>query len=867
MSEVESKRVLLPKNAKPSHYDLEFSPDLFPAEGSEPTFEGSATIYVKLVEATNTIVLNAKELKVTSGSICSSEDFCVRAEISLDEKNETVTLTAPEALSPGDYKIDTTFNGVLNEKMMGFYRSEYKDPLDSSKKKLMAVTQFEPTDARMAFPCFDEPNIKATFSVTMNAPESYTCLSNMPIIKEEAAEGKKKVVFDKTPIMSTYLLAFVVAELDFIKGETKDGVEFRVYTEKGRSELGQFALDCGVKVLPFFATFFEIAYPLPKMDMIAIPDFAAGAMENWGLVTYRETALLLDPSQSSAQAKARVAGVVAHELAHQWFGNLVTMDWWTHLWLNEGFATWAADLAVDTLFPEWKVWVQFVCTTLSSALHLDALRSSHAIEVEINDATEVNEIFDAISYLKGASVIRMLANYLSVDVFKQGLITYLKEFSYSNAATEDLWQHLETASGKPIKELMSNWTKQVGYPVLEVSDLGNGEVQVSQSRFLSNGTEDASKPTWMVPIGVLNAGSSESYYELLDGSSGQLSGVNTNSSEWTKLNAYQSGIFRIKYSDSMASKLITAIGKSELGPEDRLSLLSDSFALARAGRLPTVKALEITKAFSQETEYTCILSICAALTELSRLFAQEVDSEEYRGFKRLAEQLLVPLSKSVGWEAKPGESHIQSLLRSQVLGSLIEFEHEGTMSEAVARFKSFVSGEAELLPDLRLPCYFAAVEVLGKEGYDAVMQIYKETDLNEEMVRCMRALGAIPDVGVLEETLQWALAEVKAQDIYVVINSVAKNRRGKDLAWEFLQKEWENFVERFGKGSHFNTRMMGSCTEFSSEEKAVEVEKFFASATIVGATRTLEQCLESIRMRASWYQRDAEEVHAWISKV
>mmetsp|Transcript_2941 Transcript_2941/g.13828 ORF Transcript_2941/g.13828 Transcript_2941/m.13828 type:complete len:688 (-) Transcript_2941:883-2946(-) len=663
MSEVESKRVVLPKNAKPSHYDLEFSPDLFPAEGSVPTFEGSATIHVKLLEATNTIVLNAKELNVTSGSICSSDDFCVRAEISLDTKTQTVTLTVPDSLNPGDYKIDASFSGVLNDKMMGFYRSEYKDPLDSSKKKFMAVTQFEPTDARMAFPCFDEPNIKATFSVTMNAPESYTCLSNMPIIKEEAAEGKKKVVFDKTPIMSTYLLAFVVAELDFIKGETKDGVEFRVYTEKGRSELGQFALDCGMKVLPFFANFFAIAYPLPKMDMIAIPDFAAGAMENWGLVTYRETALLLDPNQSSAQAKARVAEVVAHELAHQWFGNLVTMDWWTHLWLNEGFATWAADLAVDTLFPEWKVWVQFVFTTLSQALHLDALHSSHAIEVEINDATEVNEIFDAISYLKGASVIRMLANYLTVDVFKQGLITYLKEFSYSNAATGDLWQHLETASGKPIKDLMSNWTKQVGYPVLEISDLENGEVQVSQGRFLSNGTEDASKPTWIVPIGVLNAGSSESYYELLDGTSGLLSGVNTNSSEWTKLNAYQSGIFRVKYSDSMASKLITAIGKSELGPEDRLSLLSDNFALARASRLSTAKALEVLKAFNQETEYTCILSICACLTELSRLFAQKTDSEEYRGFKRLAEQLLGPIGKAVGWDAKPGESHIQSLLR------------------------------------------------------------------------------------------------------------------------------------------------------------------------------------------------------------
>mmetsp|Transcript_7714 Transcript_7714/g.23359 ORF Transcript_7714/g.23359 Transcript_7714/m.23359 type:complete len:870 (-) Transcript_7714:67-2676(-) len=868
MASTEDKRVVLPKNVKPVHYDLRFVPDLFPEAGKEPTFEGSASIAVKVLEATKEIVVNSKELKITSSSVCAG-DSCSPATVSFDEKRESATFKVAEPLSPGDYHVDCEFEGVLNSKMMGFYRSEYKDPEDKSKTKYMAVTQFEATDARMAFPCFDEPNLKATFAVTMVAPKSYTCLSNMPITQESELSGdRKEIKFDKTPIMSTYLLAFVVAELDYIESKTDEGITVRVYTEKGRSSLGDFALECGVKVLSFFQKFFEIRYPLPKMDMIAIPDFSAGAMENWGLVTYRETALLLDPKQSSAQAKSRVAEVVAHELAHQWFGNLVTMDWWTHLWLNEGFATWAADLAVDTLFPEWKVWVQFVSTTFAFALRLDGLHSSHAIEVEINDASEVNEIFDTISYLKGASVIRMLANYLGVETFKKGLITYLNHFSYSNATTQDLWAHLENASGKPIKQLMGNWTKLVGYPVVEVSDGEN--LSLSQTRFLSDGSSDEKNPSWIIPIGYVtskNVDYKNVPYYLMDNREGTIPDLNPKDCEWIKLNALQSGIFRVKYSDSLLMALTTALGSQTLAPEDRLSLLTDSVALARAGKLSTVRTLDIVRACRGETEYSCMMELCSSLSELRGLFGMANDTTDV-GFQKLAHELLEPLSAELGWDAAEGEPHIQSLLRSLLIGTLIDFEHGPTINEAVKRFKQYTEQGTDLSPDLRLCCYNAAVMSLGEDGYSTVKKLYLDTELNEEKVRCIRALGAIKDKRVLRDTLEWGLSDVKAQDIFYVFFTVAKNRLGSDLAWEFLKEQWESLVERFGKGSSFATRFLSSCTKnFASEEKAREVEDFFKTATKVGITRTLEQSLESIRLRAAWLDRDAEDVNAYMTQA
>ena len=429
----EQERVLLPADVCPTRYDITLKPDL-----ERFTFDGSETIDIEVKSATRRIVLHAAELELHS--VVLERDGVSREpeHIETNEEEDTVAFVFSEELEPGAARLAIEFTGQLNDKMHGFYRSVYR--LDG-EERIMAVTQFEATDARRAFPCWDEPAQKAVFAVTLVVPLDRVAVSNMPPSAVETGDGGFKTVrFAETPVMSTYLLAFIVGEFDYVETQTKEGVTVRVYTPVGRREQGRFALDVAARTLSFFHEYFDIAYPLPKMDLLAIPDFAAGAMENWGAVTYRETAILVDPEESSAGTRQRVAIVVAHELAHQWFGNLVTMEWWTHLWLNEGFASWIEFLAVDHLFPEWDMWTQFVYTDFGRALSLDGLKSSHPIEVEVRDPKQISEIFDGISYSKGASVIRMLRAYIGAEPFRRGLQRYLGRHQYANATTEDLWQ-------------------------------------------------------------------------------------------------------------------------------------------------------------------------------------------------------------------------------------------------------------------------------------------------------------------------------------------------------------------------------------------------------------------------------------------
>eukprot|EP01094_Clydonella_sp_ATCC50884_P017334 TRINITY_DN2999_c0_g1_i1.p1 TRINITY_DN2999_c0_g1~~TRINITY_DN2999_c0_g1_i1.p1 ORF type:complete len:463 (-),score=132.41 TRINITY_DN2999_c0_g1_i1:21-1409(-) len=407
-----------------------------------------------------------------------------------------------------------SFEGVLNDQMAGFYRSRYSV---EGEERFMAVTQFEPTDARRAFPCWDEPSLKATFSVSLTVPTNRTALGNMPAEEEQVNGDLKTIRFGRTPIMSTYLVAFLVGEFDVVEDVTKEGVVMKVYTPLGKADQGKFALEVGKNTLSFYTDYFAIPYPLPCLAMVAISDFSAGAMENWGLVTYRETALLIDSATSGVSNKQRVAYVVAHELAHQWFGNLVTMEWWKELWLNEGFATWVGNLAVDHLFPAWDIWTKFSSDYFARAQQLDSLRSSHPIEVEVYSSDEINEIFDAISYCKGAAIIRMIASVLGLDAFKKGLQIYLKRHQYGNAVTDDLWQALQESSGVDVKSLMDVWTKHTGYPVLHAALSSATTLHVRQHRFLSSGEGEGGeddKTIWRCSVPAL-APSQQSVCSLL----------------------------------------------------------------------------------------------------------------------------------------------------------------------------------------------------------------------------------------------------------------------------------------------------------------------------------------------------------------
>ncbi|GFY96739.1 aminopeptidase M1 [Actinidia rufa] len=503
----------------------------------------------------------------------------------------------------------------------------------------MAVTQFEPADARRCFPCWDEPACKATFKIALEVPSEVAALSNMPVVEEKLNGNIKTVHYQESPIMSTYLVAVVIGLFDYVEDFTSDGIKVRVYCQVSKANQGKFALDVAVKTLDLYKKYFAVPYSLPKLDMIAIPDFVAGAMENYGLVTYCETALLYDEKHSAASNKQTVATVVAHELAHQWFGNLVTMEWWTHLWLNEGFATWVSYLATDSLFPEWKIWTQFLDES-SEGLRLDGLAESHPIEacliwnifsfqVEINHACEIDEIFDAISYRKGASVIRMLQSYLGPECFQRALASYIKRYACSNAKTEDLWAVLEDESGEPVNKLMNSWTKQKGYPVVTVR-VKDQKLEFDQSQFLLSGSHGDEQ--WIVPITLCCCSYDARKNFLLQAKSESLDtkeflgcsisqGCLKETGAWIKINVDQTGFYRVKYDDELAGRLRYAIEAKFLSATDRFGILDDSYALCMACQQPLASLLSLMCAYREELEYTVLSNLISISYKIARIAA------------------------------------------------------------------------------------------------------------------------------------------------------------------------------------------------------------------------------------------------------
>uniref|UniRef100_A0A7S4IIB0 Aminopeptidase n=1 Tax=Vannella robusta TaxID=1487602 RepID=A0A7S4IIB0_9EUKA len=845
----------LPRSVCPRVYDIHLIPDLVSF-----TFEGTVGIQLDVTESVDHFLLNAAELTVTSCTYQSndSKKSCVPT-FSVDEEAETLLVKFESEMEPESGVLTIGFSGILNDQMRGFYRSKYTL---NGEDRYAAVTQFESTDARRAFPCWDEPAHKSRFNITITAPSDRVVISNMPAI-DTKEEGKSKTVkFDTTPIMSTYLVAFVIGEFDYVEKKTSDDrINVRVYVPVGKQDQGNFALEMASRTLPFYEKWFGIPYPLPKADLIAIPDFASGAMENWGLVTYRETALLVDEKSSSASTKQWVALVVAHELAHQWFGNLVTMEWWTHLWLNEGFASWMEYLATDVCYPEWQMWKQFVFQDMGSALALDALKSSHPIEVPVSNPSEIDEIFDDISYAKGSTVIRMLYSFLGEPAFKAGLHDYLVKHQYSNAYTEDLWDALGNASKKPVKEMMDTWTKQMGYPVITVTLLAPGKLKLVQNRFLASGVAegDDAKPLWFVPVSIASDTSNDIH--LMKERSIE---VECPTSSWIKLNAEQTGFYRVRYaSNELRTQLADAIASNKVTSVcDRLGVQNDAMALARAGIIPTVEALELIKAFRTETDFNVWKDLTSNLSSLlSLLRGTGNNSANIDAFGR---SLYSIIAEQVGWESKASENALVPQLRSLVLRELGRYGDENTIKKANELFALYLEDESKLPADLRA-CVYGIVMQHGDEStYESMMSIFRRTDFQEEKERCARSLGAAADPALLQKTLEFALSpEIRAQDSVFVFCSVARNWRGKEIAWNFLTENWDKFQEMYRGGYLLNYLVKAVVSQFSSDTRSNEIQSFFEEKKY--SSRALSQALETIKTNSSWMNRDAQNIMAWFA--
>jgi len=817
---MKNRSVRLSKNITPIEYDIELKPDL-----ENFTFAGIETISLNILSKTKTITLHSKEIDIETVDI--SGNF---AKISYDKKSETAIFTFPKFIPVGKNKLTLVFRGILNDKMRGFYRSSY---IVKGKECFMATTQFEATDARRAFPCFDEPAQKAIFNISLVVPEDKTAISNtLPVSVAEHSAGLKVMTFSPTPKMSTYLLAFIVGDFEYLESKTKNGVRVRVYTTPGKKHQAKFALDCAIRTLEFYEKYFDIPFPLPALDMIAIPDFSSGAMENWGAITYRESAILVDENNSSAGNKQWVALVVAHELAHQWFGNLVTMEWWTHLWLNEGFASYIEYLAVDKLFPKWDIWTQFATDDLGRALRLDALATTHPIEVEVHHPNEIGEIFDEVSYSKGASIIRMLAEYLGELNFRNGLRFYLKKHSYKNTETLHLWQAFEKVSGKSVSKMMHNWTSLPGYPVIKV----NKDLIMSQERFFTNPVskiKSRDKTIWKVPISFVNE-------------------------KFVKLNYGEEGFYRTAYSKELLEKLVKPVLNKELSPRDRLGIIRDLFALAEAGTISTTDALEFLPAYKNEDNYTVFVEIATGLARLEQLLP------ENKLLQKLSLDLFSPVAHKLGWMKKKNEAHADTLLRSLAISRAGRAGNKKVIAEARKKFQLILTGK-KVSPDIRGAVYSIVATYGGTKEFNQFINLYKKETLHEEKNRIGGNLGDFKNPRLLEKACEFAMSKfVRRQDTMGILSSVGANPLGRDIWWSFIQKNWKTLVSRYGEGGLNLARVVKAISGSAEQKHLNSFKKFFATHPAPGASRAITQVLERLEGNIVWLKRDKKKIEKFL---
>ncbi|CAF0767562.1 unnamed protein product [Rotaria sordida] len=861
----------LPTTIIPSHYRLYIDT----SQLEQYIFQGTVDIDIQIKEIVNEIILNSVKLNITKIEFQHDDfNFTLNGSVTYYKDYEQAIIEFNQQLNPGNGRLYLSFNGKINDQLNGFYRTK-------AHNRIGVCTQFEPGYARQAFPCFDEPSFKANFTITIRAPKYLTTLSNMPV-KLKYDDGNDTCIyeFDTTPVMSTYLVAYVIGHYDYIETRDSNGVLIRVYTPTGRKEQGVFALKTAAKMLPFFAEYFGIKYPLSKLDMIAIADFGSGAMENWGLVTYRETYLLVDAHTSTQKTKQDVALVVAHELAHQWFGNLVTMKWWNDLWLNEdNFASWIEFLAVDYVYPEYDVWTQFVSDTLATCMIPDALHNSHPIEMPIQRPTEIDEIFDDITYGKGSSVIRLIHAYIGGEAFRRGLANYLAEYAYKNTVTENLWSHLSKTSNRShLSDILSTWTKQMGFPLLTVKQKQQGNnrlITIEQIRFLADGTKDDSL-RWKIPINICTKSHpNESFYQLyLNGTKEQEFLLeNISETDWIKLNLFSVGIYRVHYPQSMLEALTPGIDDRTLSPQDRFNIQADVYALARAGHIGYVDYLKLLRyAYKQEENLTVWKSILRQLTELSSIFDYAHFNNTKKLYRSYVCDLLSNIYNKLTWYPLSNESSQAIMLRSLILIQLGVNGDNKIYDEAHRRFKKlFISNNQENLidPNIRPAVYLTVAKTGNQQIFDQLKSLYLKAETQEERLILLNSLCHFDDESLQNQALKfiWNTTVVRKQDHLTAFSSLAShNRRGCEICWTYMQENWNKIERTYGQhDSHLIHFIESIPALFASLERSDEVRKFYINHPNPLLDRPIKKALEQINIRRLVLERHEHSINQFLS--
>jgi aminopeptidase N len=839
----EAKSYRLPTSVIPERYELKLTPDL-----TSWTFTGEEKVSVQITEAACDIFLNAAELDLHRVSLKRADGRVVEGRAILDWQNERARLSFPEILPVGSAELLIEFSGILNDKLHGFYRSTYKGA--DGQDKPLASTQFESTDARRAFPCWDEPALKAVFQVTLVVDEKLTAISNAQVIREKRLEGtgRKEVVFADSIKMSTYLVAFIVGEFEATEAVMAAGAPLRVCAVPGKKLLTRFALDIGKASLDYFSRYYDISYPGDKLDLIAIPDFASGAMENLGAITFRETALLVDAEKATRAELERVADVVSHENAHMWFGDLVTMKWWNGLWLNEAFATFMEMLAVDAWKPEWRRWDSFTISR-AAAMQVDGLKSTRSIEFPVERPEEAAGMFDVLTYEKGASVLRMLEQYLGAEAFRDGIRVYLQRHQYANAETTDLWDALEKSTEQPVRTLMDSWIFQPGYPLITVEKHGRG-VRLSQQifRYLQDGSTAGQR--WYVPI-FLRAGSKSGIVQqtlLLTENEQTLDFKEA--PDWVVVNAGGHGFYRVGYSHELLDALKGSLN-SQLSSVEKFGLVNDTWAATLAGLVAPSDYLGLIELMREEMDLNIWATIIGSWHNLERI----LDDNQCDGLVERVRTLVGPAAERFGWSTQEGESELESQLRGDLIAALGTLGEDKTCQQRARELFARYEKAPDAVDRNIVPALVAIVAHTGTiSDYENFYRRFKDAATPQEETRFLFALANFRAPELIDRTLDLTInGEVRTQNAPYLLRGILLNRKARAKAWSFMKAHWEEMLRQYPDNSI--PRMCEGIVGLVTPELEKDVREFFATHPVKQGSKQLEQHLERLQVAVQCKKR------------
>lgn len=849
----------LPRHAIPTRYDLRLEPDL-----TTFTFTGDETITVTVREPTSELVLNAAELELAAAAIENEEGASLRGAIELDETMERCRLTFPDKLRPGTWRLSLAFKGKLNDKLRGFYRSSYKDQAGATH--VLATSQFEATDARRAFPCWDEPDFKAVFSTTLVIDPALTAVSNTGVVSEHLKDGKKVMRFGDTIRMATYLVAFIVGAIEATESVAVGRTPLRAWCVPGKRRLAKFGQEIGAFSLRFFEDYYGLPYPGDKLDLLAIPDFASGAMENLGAITFRETALLVDEQAATHAELERIADVVAHENAHMWFGDLVTMAWWNGLWLNEAFATFMEMLAVDAWKPEWQRWTTFGVSR-AAALSVDGLHSTRPIEFPVGAPREADAMFDVLTYEKGASVLRMLEQHLGPDVFRDGVRDYLRAHAYGNADTGDLWVSLGRAAKQPVPEVMDGWIFRPGYPLISVS-LDGSALVIEQQRFTyMPGSADAKGPKkevhqrWQVPIQIkITAnGKTETRRLLLAEKETQIQVPKE--FESVLVNEGGHGFYRVRYAPELLERLVQLVPDG-LVPIERFNLVNDAWAATVAGLMPITEYLDLTARFRADRDR----NVWAVLIESFHFLHRIIAPAERPALEAFVRDRVGPIVTELEWTPKPGENDLIRQLRGDLLRALGTI---GNDRNAQARAAEFYQGGRQGTTSVDPNVLPALIAILAHSGdaarYNEFWERFRSAATPQEERRYLYSLAAFQPVELLQQTLARTIdGEIRTQDAPFIVRLVLMSVYGREPAWNFVKANWETMDRLYPKNGL--RRMCEGVIGLVTPELERDVREFFASRKIDLGGKTLDQYLEQLHIAVTFRERAGKALSQYVGK-